>query len=641
MIHHKRSKEEDRARSNLKARPEDLFDLIKKLTKKADKIGPLQRNNTNKNDTTAEVLNCQYKSVFSTPRSQDIIHNPEEYFKTETVSNLEVVNEDTPEEQEEVNEVDHEDQEEVEVKPRSLKNFNINTQIISNAIDILPPKSAPGPDGIPNLLLKNLKIQLIPKLMVIFGKSLETSSIPKQLLSAFIKPIKKPKKPRNDPASYRPVSLTSGLSKIFEHCVKPQLQSYLEDKELLSDQQHGFRPGRSCLTQLLKHYSDIITDLENGKTSETIYLDFAKAFDSVDKHILGKQIKKARITDNAGRWLFQFLSNRTQRTIAENKISSAAMVKSGVHQGTVLGPIMFLLMINSLTEEQISSRITLFADDTRIAHGVQTVEDLETLQNDLNKLFEWKNENNMKFNDDKFEHLSHGRNFKSLKMIPKGEFVTDEDDIIKNKSSVRDLGIEISQESNFNVHIAQVCRRAREKSNWIFQNFYARDPEFMGFMWKTFVQPVLDYGSQLWAPSDQSNLRSIESIFKNYSARAEQKLPESSKSDFWTRLKNFKIKSQQRRQERFRIITVWKILEGINPNCGLVWSSSERGGRQCTLPSINKKTSLKVQTLRANSFQVKAANLFNALPLVLRELTNCSLNKFKNQLDIFLWLQTD
>ena len=520
--------------------------------------------------------------------------------------------------------------------PPPLKTFEISSLIVSNAIDKLPPKSAPGPDGLPNILLKQLKQELIPKLTIIFKTSIKTGMIPKQFLSAFVKPIKKVKKPRSDPASYRPVSLTSGLSKIMEHCIKPQVQKHLEDGNILSDAQHGFRPGRSCISQLLQHYSDVLSDLENGKTSDTIYLDFSKAFDSVDRHILGRQVKAAGITDDAGNWLFQFLSNREQRTIAENLISKPAEVRSGVPQGTVLGPILFLIMINSLTEEELTSRISMFADDTRISQGIKTEDDLITLQEDLDKLFELTNRNNMSFNGDKFDHVSHGGTFRGNRNIPKGEFVTDMNEVIEKKSSVRDLGIEITQETNFNKHISQICKKATEKINWIYRTFYSRDPEFLCFMWRSFVQPILDYGCQVWAPSDLTNLKKLEAIFKNYSARAQQHRPEGQKVKYWNRLIQYGLRSQQRRQDRFRIISVWKIMESLTPNCGLVWRKSDRAGRLCIIPPTIKTASIRVQTLREHSFQVKASNLFNSLPQILRDMTSCSLNQFKNQLDKFL-----
>ena len=127
----------------------------------------------------------------------------------------------------------------------------------------------------------------------------------------------------------------------------------MEDNHLLSDNQQGFRSKWSCLSQLLSHYNEVISSLE-------------QAFDTVDRFLLSQHMKKAGITEKAAVWLFRFLDGRTQQVITDKQISTPAPVKSGVPQGTVLGPQLFLLMINSLTEEDISSRIGIFADDTRV-----------------------------------------------------------------------------------------------------------------------------------------------------------------------------------------------------------------------------------------------------------------------------------
>ena len=268
---------------------------MRKITKKAEKVGPLKRNSQNKSWPTCEILSAQYSSVFSKPREEDIFTDPGVFFN------------DPPEE------ASAPDMDLIgESSPPALSSFETNYIRISNAIDKLPSRSAPGPDGITNYLIKQLKFELIPVLNVLFTKSLEQGVLPSQYLKAYIKPIKKPKNPRSEPSSYRPVSLTSGLSKVFEHVIKPQLQSYLEDNNILSDTQHGFRPMRSCISQLLNHYNTVIEDLEQGRITDVVYLDFAKAFDSVDIYILSQEMKKIGITGQAGVWIFNFLSGRQQ-----------------------------------------------------------------------------------------------------------------------------------------------------------------------------------------------------------------------------------------------------------------------------------------------------------------------------------------
>ena len=456
MEHSRRKKIENIATKDIKKNFQKFFEYVKKISKTSDKVGPFKRDKNNVNLSAAEIISLQYKKVFSTPKIEDNIGNPTNFFDVPT-NNDDIGNN------------------------RFLETFIINENEVKKSIDLLPAKSAPRPDGITNLLLKELKHELAPILTKLFKKSVETGVIPSDYKTATIKPIKKPKKPRSDPASFRPVSLTSGISKILERIVKPQVQKFLKDNSLLSNSQHGFRQRRSCLSQLLEHYDEVVKDLEDGKVSDVVYLDFAKAFNSVDHMILARETRKIGIIGQAGVWLHEFLQDRTQKVVAENLISEPVKMVSGVPQGTVLGPVLFLIMINTLSELDLSSRIKLFADDTRISNGIRTEDDIVNLQDDLDKIFKWKSDHNMKFNADKFEKMSHGSDFKTNQSIPRSTYQNDEKDNIKNKKVVRDLGIEMAESADFTDHINLICKRARDKGDWVFRNFYRRDqgiPEF-------------------------------------------------------------------------------------------------------------------------------------------------------------------
>ena len=608
-VHKLRIKQEQAARADLNAAPDRLHDLVRKLNKKSTKIGPFKRSKQSENLSDAEILSRQYSKVFSTPKQSDIFEDPTKFFNEDVA---------TPN-------VD---------KNNALSEFTVSVEQIKEAIDSLPPKAAPGPDGVANILIKQLKHEISPILLKIFTKSLDTGSVPGSFLKAFVKPVKKTLKPRSEPASYRPLSLTSNLAKILEKIVKKQLVEHMESNHILSNEQHGFRTNRSCLSQLLKHYCDILESLEEGKVHHVIYLDFSKAFDTVDRYLLSQHMRTAGIRDKAATWIFRFLDGRTQQVITDNVISTPTSVKSGVPQGTVLGPQLFLLMINTITEAELSSKIGIFADDTRLGRGITTRDDIALLQEDLDKIFEWKDRNNMKFNSDKFDLIRHGSTFRSNRNSPVASYFTDDQEIIKEKKSVRDLGVTMSSSSDFHEQILNVCKKARDKINWIYRSFYSRDVKFLRFMWSCYVQPILDYSSQLWSPTKQLEIKMLEQIFKNYSARAQKENKET--LDFWTRISRYNLRSQQRRSERFRIICIWKILESISPNCGIKWDNNTKVGRLCLIPVPLTKASDKVKTLHQSSFQSRGAKLFNNLPRYLREMSNCSLNNFKNKLDRFL-----
>ena len=264
----------------------------------------------------------------------------------------------------------------------------------------------------------------------------------------------------------------------------------------------------------------------------------------------------------------------------------------------------------------------------RVSLGITKEDNIVQLQKDLDSIFEWKTTNNMRFNNDKFVLLRHGESFRYNKDIPVSEYFTDENEPIPKKKQVRDLGVIVSSSTDFHDHILHVSKNARDKINWIYHNFYSRDPSFLKFMWNSYIQPILDYSSQLWFPSNQTDIKILEDIFRNYSARAQKDNQEN--LDFWTRVSRYKIKSQQRRAERFRIICTWKILDKLSPNCGISWYYNDRSGRTCTIPIIVQKSLDRVKTSKTPSFQYIGSKLFNSIPFVLREMSGCTLNLFKN-----------
>ena len=169
------------------------------------------------------------------------------------------------------------------------------------------------------------------------------------------------KGPKSCVENYRPISLTCLVMKVFEKIIKHELMTKCQNK--LNPNQHGFRAGRSCLTQLLAHYNKIISLQEEGNNVDVVYLDFSKAFDKVDHNILLKKLQKLGIEGHTLRWLQAFLSNRSQRVIVNGKLSSPHTVISGVPQGSVIGPLLFLVLINDIDKNTKYSSVSSFADN--------------------------------------------------------------------------------------------------------------------------------------------------------------------------------------------------------------------------------------------------------------------------------------
>ncbi|CAL4251641.1 unnamed protein product [Meganyctiphanes norvegica] len=188
--------------------------------------------------------------------------------------------------------------------------------------------SSAGPDGIPAKFLINTKDSIATPLKLILRKSLDEGKIPDLFKLAYVTPIHKGGS-KLKPEQYRPVSLTSHVMKIFERVVKRNIMKHLIEQNLLNPGQHGFVPGRSTKTQLLQHYCDIFETLSEGTRIDTIFLDFAKAFDKVDHDILLQKVAKHKIKGKIGLWLQEFLNNRKYRVVANGEMSDVQDVLSG------------------------------------------------------------------------------------------------------------------------------------------------------------------------------------------------------------------------------------------------------------------------------------------------------------------------
>ena len=205
---------------------------------------------------------------------------------------------------------------------------------------------------------------------------------------------------RYNPANYRPVSLTCICSKLLEHIVTKHLLCYLEQNNILYNLQHRFRSKRSTETQLITFTHDMLNNLKEGKQTNVIIMDFAKAFDKVSHWRLILKQKNYGITGQLNHWIEDFLHQRSQRVVCNGEHSNWAPVLSGVPQGSVIGPILFLIYINDFPEE-IRSTVRLFADDTIMYMTMSGASDAASLQEDLDRLATWENKWIMQFHPQK------------------------------------------------------------------------------------------------------------------------------------------------------------------------------------------------------------------------------------------------
>ena len=255
--------------------------------------------------------------------------------------------------------------------------------------------------------------------MMIWQHSLNTGRMPESITLAYITPILK-SVDRSLPANYRPVSLTNHLTKIFERVVRKVIVDHLESQGLMNKTQHGFRAKYSTITQIMNYFDSILTMLEKGDSVDAIYLDFSKAFDKVDHCILLKKVESLGIAGKLLNWIRAFLTDRKQQVRVVDFLSPMEWVRSGVPQGSVLGPLLFLIMLVDIDQDVKYSMLGSYADDTRLWRFIHGEGDQEMLQEDLQVLYDWADENNKAFNGDKFEYMAFGEDSDRSYTAPSG-----------------------------------------------------------------------------------------------------------------------------------------------------------------------------------------------------------------------------
>ena len=390
-----------------------------------------------------------------------------------------------------------------------LTGFEIHEEEVLKRLVALNPNKSCGPDGFHPRLLKELATILAGPLTVFFQKTLNEGTLPSDWKEAQVTPLFK-KGDKSSPGNYRPVSLTSVVCKVMESVVRDRIIDHLTVHHLLSDCQHGFIAGRSCTTNLLSTLNDWTRLLDEREPVDALYLDFAKAFDSVPHERLLRKVKSLGIEGNVLQWIRDFLVGRRQRVSINGTVSDWASVRSGVPQGSVLGPILFVAFINDLPEV-VSSVCSMYADDTKVYNTVKDASNKAQLQDDLDSLVNWADTWQLRFNADKCKVLHLGKNNEQQDYSMRRHGCNER--VMIEKSSVeKDLGVYVDKELKFSKHVETKANTSNKLLGLIRRSYEFLDAETMKQLFVAVVRPNLEFGNVVWSPRFEKNKNLIENV---------------------------------------------------------------------------------------------------------------------------------
>ena len=577
-----------------KKNPKAFFGYMKKKTGNKVSVGPLKDSSGNlitDDLMMAEQLNIFFCSVFT---NEDCNNLPE-------AENL-IAGKD------------------------ALEDCDITEEKVKAKLHRLKPNSAPGPDKLWPCVLQKLADVLPQPLAIVFTRCLGEETVPPDWKLANVTPIFK-KGSKGCAGNYRPVSLTCVLCKVMESILRDEIVTHLHKNNLIRATQHGFMAGRSCLTNLLEYLEDLTKLVDQGHAVDIVYLDFAKAFNKVPHRRLMMKCQGLGISGKVLAWITEWLQDRKQRVVLNGKASGWGEVLSGVPQGSVLGPTLFLIFINDLdiAVEITGAMVKKFADDTKCYMVVKTEQDRIRFQNMLQGSEDWGSEWQMLFNMDKCHVIHAGQHNPHFEYIWGGQ-------ALEVTEVEKDVGVMVTSNLKPSVQCANAAKKANMVLGQIARGVTYRDRVTFIRLYQVFVLPHLSYAVQAWAPFNKADKELLEKV-----QRRAVMMVTNLRGNYEERLLSLKMRTLEERRTRGDLIEVFKILTGKsnvdpetwftlnNPADDTVRTRSADGFLNLVQPPIPKTD------LRRYFFSHRVVSQWNQLPNNIKMAQ--SINEFKNQLD--------
>jgi len=506
-----------------------------------------------------------------------------------------------------------------------LSDVSFSEYAVYKALLQLPNKVSGTPDELPALFLKKTAISVAEPLSVIFNLSFSKHELPKIWLHANVVPLYK-KNVASDPLNYRPISLTAVCCKLMESIVRDCMVNFMSVQNAISKEQHGFRNSRSTVTQLLECEIDYFERLVAKRGVDIVFLDFAKAFDTVSHEKLLHKLKSYGIHGHLLQWLSAFLRNRTQRVTVNGAFSDSVSVKSSVPQGSVLGPLLFLVYINDIVDcvQNMPVCIKLFADDVKVYCSVS---DTASLQVALNNISAWAAKWQLRLACNKCVVLSLGQG-KHDNLYSVGNT------LLNRELSCRDLGVHIANNVKSSDHCNTISDKAMRRMGMIFRVFSCRQINVLLKAFTTYVRPLVESASVTWCPYLHKDIDAVEKV-QRFFTRILFKRCNLQAAPYAGRLAYLGLESLELRRIRTDLTMYYNIIQGksaIKRSQMFEMATTRSRGHSLRL----RKPFCHANYLE-NAFCVRRVKLWNELPEIV--VSSTSVVVFVQNLRRFVDLQ--
>lgn len=495
-----------------------------------------------------------------------------------------------------------------------IRDIVFTPEKIKKALDSLNNGSSPGPDEIPAVFLSKCKESLCVPLSNVMNDIIQTGCFPETWKKALVIPIFK-KGNKQLAENYRPISLTSTICKCMEKIVVNELTTFFLDNHVIPPQQHGFLPHRSTVTNLLSKLQEWTQADDNKQPTDVIYLDFEKAFDKIPTDFLILKLQHYGVRGKLLHFIGSFLQGRKFQVRVESALSKEYEVFSGVPQGSVLGPLLFVVYLSDLYAG-LKTNYSSFADDTNLY--CNPLQQCVQLQDDLKIIKTWTKIWKMPLNDTKCTVLHIGQN------NPKYSYFLDQTEIASVKQQ-KDLGVIITENLKWVQQITQIVKKTNALVYIIKASFRDHSSEMILKLYKSFIRPKIEYAQCIWSPYYVKDIEALERV-----QRRVTKIPiDLQDLPYESRLKKLKLTTLKERRLRGDLIETYKITSGYYW-CNLeVFTFSQAENLRGHNKKLLKERCNKL--LRRNFLTNRVVYSWNRLKE--DTINSASVNQFKNRLD--------